>query len=154
MFSLIGIKPDAFLPDAKREAGSELKKPLPNDSETFINRLREAITENALRIVEEKRYVVPREIADEHYAEHRGVFDANYAQNKHEFLVGYLSSSPSHWFIVEGEDAIAKGRKIIVDVREEYLVDRKKARYNMTHASDSPESVRSEIALHFPNFTF
>lgn len=39
-------------------------------------------------------------------------------------------------------------------MREKYLVDRKKARYNMTHASDSPDGAKEEILLHFPEFHF
>lgn len=152
MYTLIGIKPDAFRPDSERETGSELRMPLPSDAETFVEEVRNAIADEALRIVEEKRYAVPCSVADEHYAEHRGVFDANYGQNKHDFLVGFLSSGESHWFVAEGEDAIAKGRRIIVGIREKYLLDRKKARYNMTHASDSPESAIREIFLHFPDF--
>jgi nucleoside diphosphate kinase len=78
-----------------------------------------------------------------------GKWDESYQMDKWDFLVGYLSSGLSHWFISEGEDAIRLGREVIIEIREKYLVDRKTARYNMTHASDSVESAEREIGLHF-----
>lgn len=56
--------------------------------------------------------------------------------------------------VVYGDDAIRKGREALVEMREAYLLDRKKARYNMTHASDSPDGAKEEILLHFPEFRF
>ena len=49
----------------------------------------------------EKRYTVPTDIAREHYREHAGVWDINYQQNKQDFLVEYLASGQSHWFVFE-----------------------------------------------------
>lgn len=42
----------------------------------------------------------------------------------------------------------------MVEIREEYLVDRKKARFNMSHASGSAEGAKAEILLHFKDFVF
>lgn len=154
-YTLIGVKPDAFHPQDAREAGSELKKPLPRNPEDFIGELRVKLRNKALELVAEKTYLVPEAIAAEHYEEHRGVSDSDHGGvSKYDFLLGYITSGPSHWMVLVGEDAIRLGREAIVETREEYLTDRKLARYNMTHGSDSIDGARKEILLHFPDFTF
>jgi nucleoside diphosphate kinase len=68
----------------------------------------------------------------------------------YEWLIDFMTSWKSYWFIFYWEEAIKKWRELLVEIRDEYLVDRKLARYNMTHASDSIESANKEIMLHFP----
>lgn len=75
-YSLIGIKPDAFVPNASREEGSGLKKPLPENPKDFIAELQAKIRSKGLEIIMEKTYIVPENVAGEHYAEHKGVADA------------------------------------------------------------------------------
>lgn len=154
-YTLIGIKPDAFSPHNAREAGSGLRKSLPDNPEDFIEELRVKLRGKGLELITEKTYIVPEAIAAEHYEEHRDSLDtAHGGVNKFDFLLGYITSGPSHWMVLVGEDAIRLGREAIVEIREEYLMDRKLARYNMTHGSDSVEGARREILLHFPDFTF
>lgn len=154
-YTLIGVKPDAFRPHDIREAGSELQKALPGNPEDFIEELRAKLRNKGLELIAEKTYLVPEAVAAEHYAEHRGVSDSDHGGvSKYDFLLGYITIGPSHWMALMGEDAIRLGREAIVEIREEYLTNRKLARYNMTHGSDSVDGARREILLHFPDFTF
>lgn len=107
-YSLIGVKPDAFSPNAEREGGSELFQPLPQDPEKFIQEFREKLQDRAIRILVEKQGMIDVSIASRHYAEHIGVFDQNYGEYKHDFLVRYMTSGPSHFMVAYGKDAIRK----------------------------------------------
>ena len=80
--TLIGIKPDAFSPLSSREEGSELRISLPENPQVFVEELRELIRQTGLRIINEKEYQVPSEIARLHYAEHMGKFDESYQMDK------------------------------------------------------------------------
>ncbi len=53
-YSLIGIKPDAFAPNARREQGSELREKLPEDPKDFINEFKNLLRSKLLRIITEK----------------------------------------------------------------------------------------------------
>ena len=100
-YTLIGVKPDAFRPDDTRETGSELRKPLPENPEAFIEELRAKLRGKSLDIVVEKTYIVSCETAGEHYTEHRGSLDiAHGGVNKYDFLLGYITSGPSHWMVL------------------------------------------------------
>lgn len=147
--TLIGIKPDAFTPLMERDESNALRIPLPDSIDILIGEIRDLIHSHTLSLVEERRYLMSTEIAKLHYEEHLWVWDHNHNMDKWEFLVWYMTSWPSHWFHVTGESAIQKGRTIITLLREKYLVN-PKARYNMTHASDSQTSSSREISLHFP----
>jgi hypothetical protein len=80
--TLIGIKSDAFSPLAPREKGSELRMPLPIDSQIFVEEVRNLITSKGLIILHEKEYQVPPETARLHYAEHMGKWDESYQMDK------------------------------------------------------------------------
>jgi len=88
-----------------------------------------------------------REQAERQYEEHRG-------KDFFNDLVSYISSAPVVTFVIEGENAIATAREMAGatdprqarpgTIRADYDVQR-----NVIHASDSEDSARREIALHF-----
>ena len=147
-YSLFWIKPDAFYDNQDwRKDTDTLRIPLPG-SEDFIQEIRDALRAQNLEIAAEKRYRVSEEIAWMHYDEHR------WKVEKFNFLLGHMTSGDSYWIVFYGEDAVVKGRQILADIRNKYLLDAKWAYHNMTHASDSEASARREIQLHFPDFAF
>jgi len=90
-----------------------------------------------------------REQAERQYEEHRG-------KDFFNDLVSYISSAPVVTFVIEGENAIATAREMAGatdprqarpgTIRADYGID---VQRNVIHASDSEESARREIALHF-----
>lgn len=152
-YTLFWIKPDAFMQNNKREHWSELKMPLPN-SNIFINDIVDLFNSKWCLLLDYKLYKPKIEIIRNHYFEHLWKFDNNYNEMKLDFLTRYLLSWDSYWMIFCWEDVIKKWREILTEIRYKYLDTPKIARYNMTHASDSEESARREILLHFPNFMF
>lgn len=100
-YTLIGVKPDAFRPHDDREAGSELRKSLPGNPEDFVEELRAKLRNKGLELITEKTYTVSETIAAEHYEEHRGVSDSDHGGvSKYDFLLGYITSGPSHWMVL------------------------------------------------------
>lgn len=107
------------------------------------------IERKGLRIVALKMVAVDRALAERHYAEHLGkVF--------YDKLIDYTVSAPAVAFVVEGEDAIGKLRRLCgpTDVRESLPGTIRgdfcyTTRLNIVHASDSPESAAREIPLFF-----
>lgn len=149
-YSLFWIKPDAYRPNDIRSENDALKKPLPN-IEDFINYVKSSLREEWLEIITEKETILSSEIAWKHYEEHFWVWCDVFKENKFDFLVKQMTSWKSYWIVFAWENSIKKWREVLVNIREEFLVDRKKARLNMTHASDSIESANKEILLHFPD---
>jgi nucleoside-diphosphate kinase len=102
-----------------------------------------------LRLVAARFMWVSTELAEQHYAVHAG--KPFYAP-----LIEFITSSPVMAMVWEGPDAIAsirqtfgKTRGTEADpgtLRHDFALQ---ARYNIVHASDSPETAEFEIALWF-----
>jgi nucleoside-diphosphate kinase len=102
-----------------------------------------------LKITGMRLMKVSRPLAQKHYGEHRG-------KPFYPGLVDYISSSPVLAAVFEGNDAIRAVRQTFGatdpkeatpgSVRADFGIDKGR---NLTHASDSPESAKREIALFF-----
>ncbi len=107
------------------------------------------IERKGLKIVGMKMEVMKEEKAKEHYAEHaeKLFFDG---------LVKFITASPSVSLVVEGGNAIQVMRTINGStkpfeaapgtIRGDFALDTGR---NIVHASDSPESAKREIKIHF-----
>ncbi|WP_091349545.1 nucleoside-diphosphate kinase [Anaerobranca gottschalkii] len=96
-----------------------------------------------------KMMTIPETLAEKHYQEH---------QQKPFFneLIQYITSGPVVAMILEGENCISGVRTIVGStdptkaapgtIRADYATN---IRYNVIHASDSPESAQREIDLFF-----
>ena len=106
--------------------------------------------ENAgLRIVAQKRILLTRQQAEKFYQEHRerAFFDS---------LCDYMSSGPVVVQVLQGENAIAKNRKImgatnpanaeIGTIRRDFG---ESVEHNAVHGSDSEASAQREISFFF-----
>lgn len=147
--SIIWIKPDVFYKNKKRESGSELKVPLPENPKDFINEVKQLINSSWLTIIKEKKEILDKQTIKKHYEEHKWVYDENHWEYKLDFLIRYIGSWDMHFFLVSWESAIKKWREIISKIRNKYLKEPKKARYNMTHASWNKKEAKKEELLHF-----
>lgn len=105
---------------------------------------------NGLKIVHLKLMQATREIAEKHYSQHKG-------KDFYEELITFITRSPLCAIILQGEDAVAKVRKIngatSPDDAEEGTIRHRYARSkteNCVHASDTLESAKEEIELWFP----
>lgn len=97
---------------------------------------------------------ISKERAEKQYEEHRG-------KDFFEDLVSYMSSAPTVSMVLEGENAIAVAREMAGvtnpkqaepgTIRGDYGID---VQRNVIHASDSEESAKREIAIHFENLRF
>jgi nucleoside diphosphate kinase len=94
-----------------------------------------------LRSTNHKHYgIMPIETAYAHYDEH--------AQKPFFLeLINFITSGPTAILIVEGENAVAKVRKLVELVRMGPYAKSKME--NLFHASDSVEAAEREIKLHF-----
>ncbi len=107
------------------------------------------IEESGLRIVAQKRIHLTETQAEEFYAEHK---DKAFFTN----LVDFMTSAPVVVQVLEGEDAIARYRKVMgatnPAVAEEGTIRKTFALSidkNTVHGSDSPESAKREVAFFF-----
>ena len=105
---------------------------------------------NGLKIVELKLMKATREIAEKHYSQHKG-------KDFYEELITFITRSPLCAMILQGEDAVARIRKINGATSptdaEEGTIRHRYARSkteNCVHASDTLESSKEEIVLWFP----
>lgn len=105
---------------------------------------------NGLKVVELKLMKATREIAEKHYSQHKG-------KDFYEELITFITRSPLCAIILQGEDAVARIRKINGATSptdaEEGTIRHRYARSkteNCVHASDTLESAKEEIALWFP----
>ncbi|GAA0077806.1 nucleoside-diphosphate kinase [Clostridium sp. CTA-5] len=105
---------------------------------------------NGLKIVHLKLMQATREIAEKHYSQHKG-------KDFYEELITFITRSPLCAIILQGEDAVAKVRKIngatSPDDAEEGTIRHRYARSkteNCVHASDTLDSAKEEIELWFP----
>ncbi len=105
--------------------------------------------ERGLKVIALKLMQVERVLAEKHYAVHQGKFF-------YEGLVDYITSSPVVVTILEGHEAIGAVRKMVGatrpweaeagTIRGDYAL---MGLRNLIHASDSPDTAASEIALWF-----
>ncbi len=103
------------------------------------------------KIIALKLLKISREVAEKQYEEHRG-------KDFFEGLVSYISSAPTVSMVIEGENAIAAAREMAGvtnpelakpgTIRGDYGID---VQRNIIHASDSEESAKREISIHFGN---
>lgn len=115
----------------------------------LTGKINSLIEENGLRIVAQKRIKLTKENAELFYAEHseRPFFGE---------LVEFMSSEPVVVQVLEGDDAIAKYRKIMgatnPDDADEGTIRKLYANSvgeNSVHGSDSEESAKREISIFF-----
>ncbi len=115
----------------------------------LVGKVITALEERGLRLTAARFLQVSRELAEAHYAVHAGkpFYDA---------LIAFITSAPVMAMVWEGPDAIAAIRQTMGKtrgteaapgtIRHDYALQ---ARFNITHASDSPENAEAEIALWF-----
>ena len=103
-----------------------------------------------LRIAALRLLKVERAMAEKHYAVHKGKFF-------YDDLVGVITASPVVAAVLEGPNAIAVVRAMVGSTRPHEASEGSiRGDYalvglrNLVHASDAPETARSEIALWFP----
>ena len=115
----------------------------------LFGRILERLENCCLKIIALKLMLIPRELAEEHYAEHK-------EKDFYPPLIDYITSGPVVAMVIEGENSIAKVRKIAgatnpMDalpgtIRGDFALITQK---NVIHASDSRESAQREISLFF-----
>ena len=115
----------------------------------LIGRVISALEERGLRLTAARFLKVSQELAEAHYADHAG-------KPFYEALIAFITSSPVMAMVWEGPDAITAIRQTMGKtrgteaapgtIRHDYALQ---ARFNITHASDSPENAEAEIALWF-----
>lgn len=89
------------------------------------------------------------EFARAHYAEHKG-------KEFYEPLVRYITSGPTVAMVLEGKNAVPVAREMLGrtfgsdsppgSIRGDYALSN---RFNLVHASDSPEKAAQEIQMFF-----
>lgn len=107
------------------------------------------LEENGLRVIASKRVWMSRKQAEGFYAVHRerGFFGE---------LVEFMSSGPTVVQVLEGEDAVARNRKVMGatdpakadagTIRKDFA---QSIGENAVHGSDAPETAAQEIAYWF-----
>ena len=115
----------------------------------LTGRILSRFEERGLKIVGLKLVQVDRALAEEHYAIHR-------EKPFFEGLVAFITSSPLVAVALEGPDAIAIVRTMVGatrppeaapgTIRGDFALE---TAQNLVHASDGPETARSELALWF-----
>ena len=102
-----------------------------------------------LRLIAAKFMLVSKELAETHYATHMG-------KSFYEPLIKFITAAPVMAMVWQGPDAITAIRQTMGktkateaapgSIRHDFALE---TRYNLTHASDSSESAKKEIALWF-----
>jgi nucleoside-diphosphate kinase len=115
----------------------------------LIGRLLGSFEDRGMKLVALKLVKVSSKRAEEHYAEHEG-------KDFHKRLLSFINSGPVIVAVIEAPDAVRQVRKMIGvtdpaeaevgTIRQKWAQD---TRYNLIHASDSPESAEREIGLFF-----
>lgn len=128
--TLVLIKPDAFM---NHYSGDIIKR----------------YEQEGFRIVAMKLIKMDERLASIHYEEHLG-------RPYYKDLAGFMTSAPIVAMVLEGEDAIARVRKLNGKTNpaeaEEGTIRRQFAtngRRNAVHASDSVENAQREIHIFF-----
>jgi nucleoside-diphosphate kinase len=116
----------------------------------LVGKILARFEERGLKIVALKLLQVDRALAEKHYAVHKAKFF-------YQDLVDYITSSPVVAMVLEGHEAISVVRTMVGATRPwEAAAGTIRGDYalmglrNLIHASDSPETAASEIALWFP----
>lgn len=128
--TLVLIKPDAVQRGLSGEIVSRLER-------------------RGLRMVASKFLWVKQELAETHYAIHKG-------KPFYDGLIKYITSSPVMAMVWEGPNGVAAVRQTMGatkpteaapgSVRHDFALE---VGRNLTHASDSPENGKKEVALWF-----
>jgi nucleoside-diphosphate kinase len=115
----------------------------------LVGKILARFEERGLKIVALKMVQVNRDLAEKHYAVHKGKFF-------YEGLVSYISASPVVALVLEGHEAISVVRAMVGSTRPwEAAAGTIRGDFalmglrNLIHASDAPETAKSEIALWF-----
>lgn len=107
------------------------------------------IEKRGFKIMALKMYTITDEIARDHYVEHVG-------KPFFQSLIDYITSGPSVSMVVEGKGAVAVLRAMVGatnpqeaavgSIRGDFGLETGR---NIIHASDSTESAKREMAIHF-----
>ena len=115
----------------------------------LVGKILARFEERGMKIAAMKFMQVDRELAEKHYAVHKGKFF-------YQGLVDYISASPVVVMVLEGHEVIGAVRAMVGATRPwEAAAGTIRGDYalmglrNLVHASDSPETAASEIALWF-----
>ncbi|CAO3701189.1 hypothetical protein G6F70_000317 [Rhizopus microsporus] len=118
-------------------------------------KIKQAILNRGMTILQERPVLWTEEQAGQFYAEHKGKFF-------YHRLCGYMTSGPFHAMILSSPNAIKEWRSLIGPthpVRARiHQPDTLRALYGLTdtrnsfHGSDSDSSARKEIEFFFPDF--
>lgn len=102
-----------------------------------------------LKILAIKMYTIPKETARAHYAEHEG-------KPFFQSLLDFITSGPSVSIVIQGKNAVSVIRTMVGatnpseaaagTIRGDFGLDTGR---NIVHASDSTESAKREISIHF-----
>lgn len=102
-----------------------------------------------LKIVGLKMARIDKALAEQHYGVHKG-------KDFYEPLIRFITASPVVMMILEGKEACQVARKAVGatfgpdaepgTIRGDYAISN---RFNLIHASDSPETAVQEIQLFF-----
>ena len=113
--------------------------------------IKSIFTKNGLKIINSKKIHISKEEAAEFYKVHQ-------SKPFYNDLCTYLSSGPIFVMVLEGEDAVAKNRKLMGatnpkdaepnTIRKLYGISIDK---NSVHGSDSVENAKIEIDFFFKN---
>lgn len=118
-------------------------------AKNIIGEIFRRFEKNGLKIVAAKMIHLSKSQAEEFYAVHK-------ERPFYQALVNFMSSGPVMVQVLEGEDAIAKNRKIMGatdpakadpgTIRADFSssID-----FNAVHGSDAPETAASEVAFFF-----
>ena len=135
----------------KKEQSLSIIKP-DGVSRKLIGQVVKRLEENGVNIIAMKMIHMSMKEAQGFYAVHkeRPFFNS---------LTGFMSSGPAVVMVLEGEDVIAKYRKLMGatnykeaaegTIRKDFATDIEK---NVVHGSDSPESAAFEIGYFFNSF--
>lgn len=115
----------------------------------LVGRILARFEDKGLRIAAMKLQQSPRQQVEKHYEVHRG-------KPFYESLVGFMTSGPALFAVLEGPSAITVVRNLLGatdgrqaapgTVRGDFGLDQQ---YNLVHASDGPDTARFEIDLFF-----
>jgi len=113
--------------------------------------IKSIFTKNGLKIINSKKIHISKEEAAEFYKVHQ-------SKPFYNDLCAYLSSGPIFVMVLEGEDSVAKNRKLMGatnpkdaepnTIRKLYGISIDK---NSVHGSDSVENAKIEIDFFFKN---
>jgi nucleoside-diphosphate kinase len=120
----------------------------------IIGNILSCYEDNGLKIIELKLMKATRGIAEKHYCQHKG-------KDFYEELITFITRSPLCAIILQGENAVARIRKINGATSptdaEEGTIRHRYARSkteNCVHASDNLESANEEIKLWFSELKY